>query len=120
MRLGFALLFLLVLLQPASAQDCSHLLDRQQRADCERTQSLFQDCARLPPGPSRLACLRGAIAPAEAARIECTKQPRTSDKMACMQANIDALRRELKELRRQIPALIEEQLKAAMEPRLHK
>jgi regulator of replication initiation timing len=50
----------------------------------------------------------------------CSADDFEKDKVACLERQVDALTRELADLRRDLPRLIEEGVQRAMEPRLHR
>jgi hypothetical protein len=92
-------------------------------------------CGRLDDGDRRAQCLRdiesctwplGASTTCAGVlrRLSrdalCGAEDLKRDKVACLERQVDALTRELADLRRDLPRLIEQGVQRAMEPRLHR
>jgi hypothetical protein len=133
------LLAILVVTQPAAAQGPDLSMRQQLERLLERGQyqALIRSCGALPDDARRAECLRALEAcsrPGEqAASADCVRTMWTlryeeicntdelkGDKVACLERKVDALTRELAQLQRDLPRLIEEGIRAALEPRLHR
>jgi hypothetical protein len=118
MRLLFAALLLVLATQTASAQDCTAFADPQQRLECSTLSLEAQLCALQIDEAARAACLAREMWRMPA-RPSCADVADATQKIACLERSLDALHADMARLRQQIPAFIEQRLRAALEPRLH-
>jgi hypothetical protein len=118
MRLLFAALLLVLATQTASAQDCSAFADPQQRLECTAGGLEMQLCALQTDDAARAACMARAMWRIPS-RPSCAGVADAAEKIACLERSLEALHADMDHLRRQIPAFIEQRLRAALEPRLH-
>jgi hypothetical protein len=93
---------------------CEALAESSRRAECLRT---LETCTE--PGAQAVSaeCLHTLLA-LDSQRV-CGSDDLKSDRTACLERRMDALTKELAQLRRDLPKMIEDSLRQAMEPRLH-
>jgi len=137
MQLIYAMLLLVVMSQPALAQDCTDVTDDTQLAEClnrrvqqarcnalvdakHRAQCLLRGpCIALTDDSQRVQCLRAVLALPTREEL-CNTDVLKADSVACLELRVDSLAKELWELRRALPGLIEAGVAAALQPRVHK
>lgn len=105
--------------QPAGAQDCSNLYNSLERMECIDRRSALLRCETLQDDALQAKCLR-SIAPLRPAPDVCDTKALKKDRVACLERRLQALDRELAQMRHDIPRLVEEGVRAAMRPRVHK
>lgn len=121
---ALALMPVLLALPPsASARDCSGITDAQDQVKC-----LVEDMQQR---SAEVAC---ELSHDDFARAECLNAWRVqhfinnlcdtdslrNDKMACLERKVEALNTQLAGLRRDLPRLIDERVKYALQPRVHR
>lgn len=109
--------------QSASAQDCQAIADPELRADCAireaRRALMLQTCEIADNQLTRAQCMRAEVLQFGIDNV-CASGALSTDKVACLERKVEILTRDLADLRRELPRLIEQGVREALEPRVHR
>jgi hypothetical protein len=123
MRRFLAVLCLMAIPRLAIGEDCANTTNIDEQMQCFRRQMMRSSadlfCSRNASIVGEAECMRAWAVEQAIAEI-CNTDTLKNDKVACLERRVEALTRELSNLRRQIPRMVEEGIRKGLEPRIHK